>query len=263
MNLGATGATIEQNQISGNTDVGVLVSPAGTAFHRKPDRHQCSRQRRCPNGMGVNVLSGETSFDGDTIAFNTGNGVTVGDDPLIDQVDFTDVSIHSNAGLGMDLGDDGVEDDPGDPDIGPTSGRTSRYSAGLRSTEPDHSHRRPQLDQLDQLSDRRLCQHDLRPVRQRRRGTEARELQRLDRSVWRCLLQRGCRRPPGRQGGDHCEPPRVRRLEESRVQRLRHRRSGRSPRPDAHHHPDEPHFRRRADWNDQPRADCDRRRPAG
>ncbi len=120
VNLGATGATIEQNQISGNTDVGVLVSPAGTAFTENLIGTNAVGSAGVPNGMGVNVLSGETSFDGDTIAFNTGNGVTVGDDPLIDQVDFTDVSIHSNAGLGMDLGDDGVtENDPGDPDIGP------------------------------------------------------------------------------------------------------------------------------------------------
>ncbi len=57
VNSGATGASIDQNQISGNTVMGVVVNgPHRDCFHRQPDRHGRRCQRRNPERDGSHAL---------------------------------------------------------------------------------------------------------------------------------------------------------------------------------------------------------------
>jgi Bacterial Ig domain len=75
-------------------------------------------------GSSYNTIGGLATGAGNTIAFNGGNGVTVGSSVY----DYTTAngilsnSIYANSGLGIDLGDDGVTlNTPGGPHSGPNN----------------------------------------------------------------------------------------------------------------------------------------------
>lgn len=69
------------------------------------------------SGSGGVIVGGTNTGEGNLIAFNATNGVTVtGAESIKNQI--TGNSIHSNGGLGIDLGDDGVtQNDDGDTDL--------------------------------------------------------------------------------------------------------------------------------------------------
>jgi len=73
-----------------------------------------------PNeGDGIFVDAGGNQIETNTIAYNSGTGVTVGDGT---GTAISRNSIFSNGGLGIDLGGDGVTpNDPGDTDTGPNN----------------------------------------------------------------------------------------------------------------------------------------------
>jgi hypothetical protein len=71
------------------------------------------------------VLAGPNNrATGNTIAYNTGDGITVGGAPSAVNNYLAANSIYSNGGLGIDLDDDGVTlNDPGDTDNGSNEGQ--------------------------------------------------------------------------------------------------------------------------------------------
>ena len=72
-------------------------------------------------GAGANVLGGDAPGAGNVIAFNAGNGVTVGDSPT-DAISGDVVlgnSIYANGKTGIDLGDDGPTPNGADGHAGP------------------------------------------------------------------------------------------------------------------------------------------------
>ena len=113
-----TNIEVRDNQISGNTLYGFENTGAtGTQFSDNLIGTNATGTAGIPNGYGVTLGSSDSTFDGDTIAFNTDDGIRIVGDETVQGNDFTDVSIHSNGGLGVDLGDDGVTlNDPGDND---------------------------------------------------------------------------------------------------------------------------------------------------
>ena len=71
-------------------------------------------------GATTNTLGGTAAGAGNVIAFNTGNGVTVGQSPTDASTGnaILSNSIYANAGLGIALGDDGVTPDHSTPTTG-------------------------------------------------------------------------------------------------------------------------------------------------
>ncbi len=72
-------------------------------------------------GAGANVLGGDAPGAGNIVAFNAGNGVTVGDSPT-DAISGDVVlgnSIYANGKIGIDLGDDGPTPNGADGHAGP------------------------------------------------------------------------------------------------------------------------------------------------
>ena len=130
------------------------------------------------NGFdGVVPRASDGVIQGNQIARNPGNGVTVSGSGVRNAIRGND--IHHNGGLGIDLGGDGVTaNDPGDPDSGPNDlmnypdgidgdlGRdldrpsadtsTRRVRTPPRSTSsPTRSRTRPTTDRASRTSARR------------------------------------------------------------------------------------------------------------
>ena len=109
------------NLISGNQGAGIALTGTG-ATGNLIDGNQIGTDRTgtdaIPNSGGVmissgssgNTIGGTAAGAGNTIAYNSGNGVTVGTSTSDTSVDNSILanSIHDNGGLGIDLGNDGV-----------------------------------------------------------------------------------------------------------------------------------------------------------
>ena len=124
----AVGATAPGagNVISGNNQHGVLISGSPATLHGNLIGTNAAGDAGVPNGLdGIriefasgNTIGGVPGF-GNTIAFNTGSGVTIqtGSSNRI-----SGNSIHSNGALGIDLLPAGVTpNDAGDADTGPNN----------------------------------------------------------------------------------------------------------------------------------------------
>ncbi len=72
-------------------------------------------------GASDNTIGGTSSGDANTIAFNTGNGITVGDNSTDTTIgdEILGNSIYSNGGIGIDLGNDGVTSNDSEGHSGP------------------------------------------------------------------------------------------------------------------------------------------------
>ena len=114
------------NVISGNNQHGVLISGSPATLHGNLIGTNATGDAGVPNGLdGIriefasgNTIGGVPGF-GNTIAFNTGSGVTIqtGSSNRI-----SGNSIHSNGALGIDLLPAGVTpNDAGDADTGPNN----------------------------------------------------------------------------------------------------------------------------------------------
>ncbi len=132
-----------RNVISGNADWGVLIGGDGTGNQVKgnfigTDPTGTSGIGNAQGGIQLQasggVIGGIAAGDGNTIAFNSGPGVSVfsgTSDSVLGN------SIHSNAGLGIDLGQNGVtQNDSGDGDPGPNN---LQNFPELTSASPDSS----------------------------------------------------------------------------------------------------------------------------
>ena len=111
------------NVISGNGGNGVEISGSGTTGNvvegdndigtDSPNTSSLANQNdgvEIVDGASGNTIGGTASGAGNVIAYNRGNGVTVGDhdtDAAIDNA-IRGNSIYGNSGIGIDLGDDGV-----------------------------------------------------------------------------------------------------------------------------------------------------------
>jgi parallel beta-helix repeat protein len=125
--IGATGG--RGNVISGNTQAGLTVRHNGTSgieVHANLIGTDAAGAPR-PNATGVSIEDGATRVsvgglrpgEGNTIAFNTGNGVQVLGNPT-DRNPIRGNRIFENGGLGIDLDGNGVDrPDAGDADAGP------------------------------------------------------------------------------------------------------------------------------------------------
>jgi CSLREA domain-containing protein len=130
----------DRNVISGNGSDGVRIAGIGSdnsvlGNFIGTDTAGTSATSNGESGVEIDYASGSTiggteSGEGNVIAHNTGDGVTVTGDVLSTDQDDGNViqgnSIHSNGGLGIDLGDDAVTaNDPAglesdaDDDVGP------------------------------------------------------------------------------------------------------------------------------------------------
>ena len=123
---GAPEATIANNVISGNDSHGVHLTGSRTEEVRVAENHIGTNERgdSIPNaGSGVYIgdKANDNEVEGNVIAHNTGDGVTVVSESARGNTVWEN-SIHSNGGLGIDLGDDGVtSNDSEDPDSGPNN----------------------------------------------------------------------------------------------------------------------------------------------
>ncbi|MGP0065234.1 MAG: beta strand repeat-containing protein [Isosphaeraceae bacterium] len=107
------------------------------------------------NDSYSNTIGGTTKGAGNTIAFNGGNGITVGEDPTDTAVENAILgnSIYSNAAIGIDLGNDGATPNGADGHNGPNlfqdypvltsaiTGKNSTTIAGTLSAADDTNFR--------------------------------------------------------------------------------------------------------------------------
>ena len=122
------GGLSDGNLISGNGLSGVqLLSNNGTLVRGNYIGTDLLGSGPLPNGEGVSIglntqnneIGGPTLSDGNLIAFNAGNGISLAATALTGNLISLN-SIYSNGGLGIDLNDDGVTaNDPLDADLGP------------------------------------------------------------------------------------------------------------------------------------------------
>ncbi len=129
---GTIGGTADgaRNVISGNRSDGVFISGGsrnnqllgnyiGTDITGTQPLGNAGNGVRIEESATNNSLGGPLAGQGNTIAFNTGNGVRVLTSPNSNGNSIRRNSIFSNGGLGIDLGGDGVTpNDPGDGDQG-------------------------------------------------------------------------------------------------------------------------------------------------
>ncbi|MGF1666467.1 MAG: tandem-95 repeat protein, partial [Acidimicrobiia bacterium] len=125
-NAGASGSQIIDNLISGNGADGIQVSSASTGVVIRGNviGADLTGTAPIPNSWGgirlfgtATVIGGTGGGHGNTIAFNQGDAVAVGNSSLDNSVLAN--SIVGNAGLGIDLSDNGVTaNDAGDADAG-------------------------------------------------------------------------------------------------------------------------------------------------
>jgi Right handed beta helix region/Calx-beta domain/IPTL-CTERM motif len=102
---------------SGNTISGNRIGVAGAVLAAIPNGgHGIFIASGLPSTVTGNVIGGTGAGDGNTIWFNTGDGINSADG---DANRFLGNSIDRNGGLGIDLNEDGpMMNDPGDPDTG-------------------------------------------------------------------------------------------------------------------------------------------------
>ena len=111
---GGTGANPPGNLVAGNTGAGILIQ-GGAVTTTTVQGNQIGASGLAngssgiviQNGANTNTIGGTSTADGNTIAFNTGNGVTVGsstDDAGTVGNDIERNSITANTGLGISLG---------------------------------------------------------------------------------------------------------------------------------------------------------------
>ena len=132
---GATGAVVIGNVISGNTNTGVRLEGGGNAVRGNligTDKDGTGALGNSGDGVAI-VGSGNTvggvGANQNTIAFNTGAGVSISGDG---GNEVQDNSIYGNGGPGIDLGADGITDnDAGDVDTG--ANQLQNYPEGLDS----------------------------------------------------------------------------------------------------------------------------------
>ena len=118
-------AAISNNVIVGNDSHGISLTGSGTENARITQNHigvTESGTSIANGGSGVHIDNGarNNTMDRNTIAYNSGDGVSVVSDSAGNNR-LTENSIHSNGRLGIDLNDDGVtaNDGFGDSDVGP------------------------------------------------------------------------------------------------------------------------------------------------
>lgn len=124
---------IDSNLISGNLQHGIIIHITGTDSHvitRNFIGTDYTGQNPLPNGFdGIRIAEGSksniiggTPAEGNIIAYNGGNGVTI----MNDEDDFNRIScnsIHDNTGMGIDLFPPGINpNDTTDIDTGPNQG---------------------------------------------------------------------------------------------------------------------------------------------
>ena len=134
------GATIGDNVIAGNDSHGVALTGSSTYDSVVGENYIGVNENGSAianSGSGVHIDSGarDNTIEHNTIANNTGDGVTVVDSSSTGNTVWEN-SIYSNGGLGIDLNDDGVTaNDANDPDSGPNNLQNYAVltSAGLSS----------------------------------------------------------------------------------------------------------------------------------
>jgi PKD repeat protein len=135
-------AVIEDNLISGNLDIGLVVEAASTVIGNMIGTDASGQAplgnrigvalRGAPSQSGTSRVGGLGAGDANTIAFNEAQGVIV----LAGSSRIRGNSIHSNGGLGIDLGDDGVTpNDASDGDSGPNGLQNFPVLAGITLLE--------------------------------------------------------------------------------------------------------------------------------
>ncbi|HEY1380878.1 MAG TPA: right-handed parallel beta-helix repeat-containing protein, partial [Gemmataceae bacterium] len=139
--IGGSGAG-EGNVISGNGNVGVGVDNAATGNRIEANLIGTDKTGNAPlgNAFGLqvaassgNTIGGLTAAAGNTIAFNSQQGILLNVPPVA-QNRIASNSIFSNGSLGIDLGADGVTaNDSGDADTGPNNLQNFPVLAGVRS----------------------------------------------------------------------------------------------------------------------------------
>ncbi|MGI8689632.1 MAG: Calx-beta domain-containing protein [Thermomicrobiales bacterium] len=126
-----------RNVISGNADAGIGISSPGTTDNLVQGNYIGTNAAgtaiiqnfvgiRIEFGASNNTIGGTTPGAGNTIAFNTGNGVVVGLDTGDTGATGNTIranSIHDNARLGIDLGNDGVTANGINPRTFPNNGQ--------------------------------------------------------------------------------------------------------------------------------------------
>ena len=122
----AEDANVATNSISGNGSHGVALTGAGTEDTLVNVNYIGTNESGDSlgnGGSGVHIGDGslDNSVEGNTIANNSGDGVTIVSSGSTGNT-IRKNSIHTNTGHGIDLGDDGATaNDTGDADTGPNS----------------------------------------------------------------------------------------------------------------------------------------------
>ncbi len=126
-----------RNVISGNRSDGVLITGGsrnnllhgnfiGTEITGTKPLGNAGNGVLIEGGSLINRVGGNAPGEGNTIAFNTKNGVLIAGNPDVAGNAIRRNSIFSNGLLGIDLGGDGATaNDPGDSDIGPNTMQNS------------------------------------------------------------------------------------------------------------------------------------------
>ena len=114
---------ISKNVIGSNSSHGVSLTGSSTYDNHIVENYIGANESGTAQGnggSGVHIASSSYSnfIEVNTVANNTGNGVTV-TATVSSGSTIRQNSIYSNGGLGIDLSDDGVTDDDGDSDSGP------------------------------------------------------------------------------------------------------------------------------------------------
>ena len=133
-------AAISDNVITGNDSHGVSLTGSSTYDNVVAENHIGVNQNGASisnSGSGVHIGLGarDNTIEHNTIAHNTGDGVTVVSSSSTGNTVWEN-SIYSNGALGVDLNDDGVTaNDTNDPDSGPNNLQNYAVltSAGLSS----------------------------------------------------------------------------------------------------------------------------------
>jgi type VI protein secretion system component Hcp len=142
-----SGHLVSGNLISGNTVAGVAITGSNAKTNVVQGNligTDATGSSAVANGVGVlisgfaseNTIGGTAAGAGNTIAFNTGNGVTVGADAN-DSSRLNSVLrnlVFANGGIGIDLGNDGATaNTPGGPHSGPNDLQNTPVLAALQA----------------------------------------------------------------------------------------------------------------------------------
>jgi hypothetical protein len=150
--IGLLGNPASGNVIAGINGNGILLGFGGVAVSRNRIGINTANAPLGNTGDGIRAIDGgHVVDDGNTIAHNGGNGITI-TGPLT-RVSVVGNSIYSNGGLGIDLNDDGVTpNDPGDLDLGPNGQQNYGHDLDLRRLPGGQVRFRGNLDSLPSTS---------------------------------------------------------------------------------------------------------------